>query len=395
LVPAVVWVLLLLVLRFVPEAQALSGMRCAAAPIAFIVLAALGTWLCWRTGPDRPNRLAALQLAEVACYAASFLSAATLAEAPASWVLSGFFALSCLHWGSHYALTPLGLLPVALTPLVFFGAGGLDLVSLTIAAVGIVLYFSSARLTAHQRRHASHASRSEEVISRIQSLLRQRDPLVLRRRETTQTAFIHRLKNALAAHAGIIDLVRNAVLDEEARERLRLTADYLNELSNDAERLLGREGSGADNRPVTHLFDLGNAISGRAPGPGARARLEVRKLPNAVVQGDPAVLVIMLGTLVDNALESGARTVIVDGALDSARTWIEISVTDDGPGLPDRVRERLFQPYNTTGKSRGVGLGIFLAAQIAESFGGSIHVSAPGPAGTRFAVRLPVESLAP
>jgi two-component system sensor histidine kinase PilS (NtrC family) len=68
----------------------------------------------------------------------------------------------------------------------------------------------------------------------------------------------------------------------------------------------------------------------------------------------------------------------------------KLTVADDGPGLPDDVRARLFQPF-VSRRPGGVGLGLAVVHRTVEAHHGLIHVdSAPG-SGTTFTVLLPLE----
>jgi signal transduction histidine kinase len=59
-----------------------------------------------------------------------------------------------------------------------------------------------------------------------------------------------------------------------------------------------------------------------------------------------------------------------------------ISVEDDGPGLPEPVRAKLFSPFVTT-KAAGSGLGLPISKKIAEALGGTLNLRAVSPHGTR------------
>jgi signal transduction histidine kinase len=74
---------------------------------------------------------------------------------------------------------------------------------------------------------------------------------------------------------------------------------------------------------------------------------------------------------------------------------IEISVTDNGPGIPDSFRENLFQPFRTFGKEGGTGLGLAVVQKVVRDHGGEVQVEATGATGTTFKVVLPLKHRAP
>lgn len=65
-------------------------------------------------------------------------------------------------------------------------------------------------------------------------------------------------------------------------------------------------------------------------------------------------------------------------------------VADTGVGIPDSIRERLFEPFVTAGKSHGSGLGLAVVKKVVEDHGGSIDVGKPEGGGTVFRIDLPV-----
>ncbi len=70
---------------------------------------------------------------------------------------------------------------------------------------------------------------------------------------------------------------------------------------------------------------------------------------------------------------------------------IEFRLSDTGQGIPESIRENLFQSFVTTGKKDGTGLGLAIVKKIVDQHGGNIHFeSAPGE-GTTFVIRLPRE----
>ncbi len=75
----------------------------------------------------------------------------------------------------------------------------------------------------------------------------------------------------------------------------------------------------------------------------------------------------------------------------SAKNQIEIIVSDNGPGIPEEIREKIFQPFFTTKPTgQGTGLGLSLSYDIVKAHGGKISVETEQKKGTEFIIQLPV-----
>ena len=73
---------------------------------------------------------------------------------------------------------------------------------------------------------------------------------------------------------------------------------------------------------------------------------------------------------------------------------IEITISDNGPGIPDSIKDKIFQPFFTTKPTgQGTGLGLSLAYDILKAQGGVIKVESIYGKGTEFIISLPVGSL--
>jgi two-component system, NtrC family, nitrogen regulation sensor histidine kinase NtrY len=110
----------------------------------------------------------------------------------------------------------------------------------------------------------------------------------------------------------------------------------------------------------------------------------------AEVRADPDQLKRVLINLIDNAIEATNRrgTVAIETARDQPNGFVRIVVADDGPGIPEGEREKLFLPYYST-KGRGSGLGLAIVRRIVAEHGGSVDVADNLPRGTRFTIELP------
>lgn len=114
------------------------------------------------------------------------------------------------------------------------------------------------------------------------------------------------------------------------------------------------------------------------------------------VQGDADRLEQVVTNLVDNALthaQEGGGHVRLLGRLapEPAGDWVEIRVTDDGPGISASQKERIFERFHqgAAPAAGGLGLGLAIAREIVEAHGGQILVLDGAESGSEFVVRFP------
>jgi two-component system, OmpR family, sensor kinase len=113
---------------------------------------------------------------------------------------------------------------------------------------------------------------------------------------------------------------------------------------------------------------------------GLNVRLELSEGEEVAVNGNPALLRILLRNLIDNAVRHtppGTSVLIAIGNK-SGQAWL--SVTDNGPGIPvselDKVTERFYRPLGTS--ASGSGLGLSIVKRIADIHGATLQLESPG-----------------
>jgi len=124
----------------------------------------------------------------------------------------------------------------------------------------------------------------------------------------------------------------------------------------------------------------------RPAHPGIQWDCALPEGPLAVVWDGDMVKRALIN-FVDNAVGALAGAGRIRLAAEAEGEQIRLSVEDDGPGVPEADRERLFEPYFST-KRKGTGLGLAIARRIAEDHGGEAFFE-PLPRGSRFGLRLP------
>jgi signal transduction histidine kinase len=132
------------------------------------------------------------------------------------------------------------------------------------------------------------------------------------------------------------------------------------------------------------IRDTAAAFSG-APG----VRWAVESEPGALAEADPRLLARVLSNLIGNAVDAlsgSAGRIALSAQRKNGR--IIVTVEDTGPGVPERLLPRLFDPYFSA-KSGGTGLGLAIAKKIVEEHGGEITAENRREGGFRVRFELP------
>ena len=205
-------------------------------------------------------------------------------------------------------------------------------------------------------------------------------------------ALAHQLRTPLATALLHAQQLQGHELPPERRQRAaRALLDQLHRMEALVGEMLDfvRRRYAGDER-----FSLGRLLAELAAslGPQLAARglrLETAPVPEVTIQGSPRVLLSALEALVDNAARvspAGGRVTVAAGRVGDS---VELRVGDQGPGVPERLRERIFDPFFST-REGGGGLGLALVRIIARAHGGEAWLARSDSRGSEFALRLPL-----
>ncbi len=196
----------------------------------------------------------------------------------------------------------------------------------------------------------------------------------------------HEVRNPLGAMSGWAELIARRTPDPETR---KMTEGIREEIAT-LERLVGRFLAFAgDQRLRRANADLGAVLDdalrvGVPPGSGVTLRATYG---HPTVECDPDALREVFINLVRNGAQAAGRSGTVEVAAVEDPSSVEVRIRDDGPGIPEEVKHRLFQPFATT-KADGTGLGLAISRRIVTGHGGSLSYET-GATGTTFIVRIP------
>jgi two-component system osmolarity sensor histidine kinase EnvZ len=188
-----------------------------------------------------------------------------------------------------------------------------------------------------------------------------------------------RLQLALLKPSPDIDAMRDDVLQMET-----MLSEYLDFARGGA----GEEASPSDLSRIARQA-AERAVYARMAEP---RRLIVEASSPLTIAIKPHAIGRCITNLVDNALKHG-RHVFVSLARDER--FAEVRVDDDGPGIPEHLREEAFKPFHRLDQGRnlqsgGVGLGLAIARDVARAHGGDLLLDTSPQGGLRAVVRLPV-----
>lgn len=207
----------------------------------------------------------------------------------------------------------------------------------------------------------------------------------------------HEIGNPLAAILGLVELLRGGELPPDAQ------AEFLTRIQSETERihriirdLLDFSRRDVEDETLNQRADLREVVD------DALKLIKPQKASKEIdirvdidpelgpIAGPPHRLRQVVLNLVLNAVDAleGRGSVQIEARRGSSQDCI-LTITDDGPGLPETVRERLFEPFTTTKPpGKGTGLGLAVCHALVTGMGGTISGEAIPEGGTRFRVRL-------
>jgi signal transduction histidine kinase len=258
---------------------------------------------------------------------------------------------------------------------------------------------AAQRVAAGERQAPLPEPRGREVRELTRALESMRRELEERHAlETFVADLSHELKNPVAAIRASAEVLTEGAADEPetARRfalRIRESADKLQQLTQDLLSLARLEARGVEMRdePVDFGRIVREAVDAQSPLAQARAvALDVSANGDARVRGDPVWLRRALENLLGNAIQHSPSGSKVTVELSGDPQHLVATVRDQGGGVDDAIRGRLFARFATTRHGEGgTGLGLAIVRAVAELHGGKAELEESGPSGAAFSLSLP------
>ena len=223
--------------------------------------------------------------------------------------------------------------------------------------------------------------RTTEAFNRMQERLQR----FVRDRTQLLAAISHDLRTPITS----IRLRAEFIEDAELRGKIIATLAEMQRMT-EATLAFAREDGTSEHSRIVDIAALVDSVAADLADTGMVIACE----PSARIDitGRPDALKRVFRNLIENAVTYGQRARIAISASDSDAI---ISIEDDGPGIPEAARERVFEPFVRLEESRnqetgGIGLGLAIARTIVRAHGGDIALEDPPGGGLRVTVHLPL-----
>jgi len=208
----------------------------------------------------------------------------------------------------------------------------------------------------------------------------------------------HNLKNPLGSIKTILQVqMESHELPDSLRGETQMVLDEINRLSAKLNQLLQFSRPGVRSTKKGDRCNILGVASDvvevlRREAESSGVSIESAKASGACeVAGSAEAANDILSNVVLNAIEAAGRGGRVSLAFHCDPQVCNITVEDDGPGIPAGLKEKIVQPFFTT-KARGTGLGLAIVMRRLEEIGGKLEIDSPirGARGSRFRVKLPL-----
>lgn len=204
-------------------------------------------------------------------------------------------------------------------------------------------------------------------------------------------ALAHQIRTPLSA---ALLYASNAASHDVPPERSRELLDKATQCLHTIEQLIGdmlHFARGAKYSETSFPVDalLESVENALRPVTGDGQRVSVARPPGAAyLTGNCEALAAAILNLATNGLRHAGPLARLSIETRISKLDVEIRVTDNGPGVPEQQRERIFEPFFTS-RPDGTGLGLAVARSVAEAHRGSLELVAEAGAGATFVMRLP------
>jgi len=192
----------------------------------------------------------------------------------------------------------------------------------------------------------------------------------------------HEIGNPVTGIACLAQNIRDETPNDEIRGMARQIIEQTDRTSRIVQSLVNFAHSGSHNRAdqrqevvsIAECIDEAVTLASLNKK-GKQIHFEIRCESAASILGDSQQLLQILVNLINNARDASPQDSVISIDCERIAASIQISVSDEGSGIPDQIKDRVFEPFFTTKEpGEGTGLGLSLVYSLVENLGGHIDI---------------------
>ncbi len=383
---------LLCVMHFVPQARAFTGFHDFLPTFAVMSSALLASSVLsfvWA----RPHARAFFTIVDTALYCLAMVSLMIATRPFFRYVAGMLYVAMAMDYGRRHSFGPLMLLAVGVLPWGFSMYMLPDWSAIAITTFGVVIFVITSAGTGRQRELVLQREKLDSALNVTDQVASKSMDVAIASTIADLGRYLHDLRNAATpVHQNLLLIQRSGKLSGDDQEALADAIDGSRRSADLIERILETIKSRSEVSGGRFMLaaELGRSVKIIANAFHGRIDV-VRKgeVPPFEVSGNPEHLGSILENLVRNAADAGARHVTVSVGLDGGTRNALVLVSDDGPGIPEAIRDTIMDAPVSHGKKGVHGFGIYVSRRLAELLGGCLELASTGPSGTAFSITLP------
>jgi signal transduction histidine kinase len=266
--------------------------------------------------------------------------------------------------------------------------------------IGVFLHYFWSMLAPRLRERWIEREVGERVDQDVDSERRRVEDRHVRHLEDLSASIAHEIRNPITAAKSLVQQMGEDPVSESNLEFASVALDELDRVERSISHLL-RFARDEDLRcePMRMSDVVASAIETfRDRLKRSGVVIECQMDTPGQMRGDADKLRRVVINLIGNALDAmgdagtTAPKIVVMSGDNLAGTEVWLRVSDNGPGIPEATRAKIFDPFYTT-KQQGTGLGLALSKKIVEAHGGSMELMATSRSGSEFVLSFPKEQI--
>jgi signal transduction histidine kinase len=372
----------------IPSIRHALGIKDFVLPLSCIVLGSLFSIATWKAYPIR-ILIGVLQFLEVSLYSTALISLSASSASSTSSLLSSLWIISVVYWATIYSFSILGLVSVLLGPLVVIVFAGAPVLPDFSIALGAMLFIIVSRITKAKRLHMQKTIGVLSILDNAVDMAAdiQRSSVV-DIHNLKLISILHKAKNDLTpAKWNLEYLAKRGTFSDDLHQVINETKECIDSTLDDLYTHLEKYRSRSTEIRFFHFSDLVSELRDQLIS-FPHLNFSADDSADPLIQGRIEDIRLSIVTLVENSANAGASKCELKLGARDADDRFRLLLRDNGTGLPSKVKEHMFEPFNSYGKRNGVGLGLYLSSRLISANAGELSLVQSSAEGTEFQLEL-------